>query len=84
MRGMLTKILSRKNNMIGKKNDVIRKRVLEHINAKIDEAQAECDVRHARLDEEHREQIDALHRKHFQDKSDVTDKLVESIIGKIM
>lgn len=70
--------------MIGKKNGVIRARVLEHINAKIDEAQEKCDAEHARLDAEHREEIDVLHRKHFTAKADVVDKLVESIIGKII
>lgn len=81
-RDMLTKILSQNpNNIIGKKSGVIRARVLDHINAKIDAAQEKCDAEHARLDAAHREEVDALHRKHFQDRNDVVDRLVKEIIG---
>lgn len=66
------------------KTSVIRTRVMQHIHARIDAAQKECDVQHAELDTAFSKEKDELERKLFQDKQDVIDRLVTGIIGKIM
>jgi len=62
----------------------IRTRVMQSINARIESAQKKCDVEHAELDKQHQKDRDTLDAKLFQDKQDVTDRLVNEIIGKIM
>lgn len=70
--------------MLPRKSDIIRKRVLSHVHAKLDAAQKQCDAEHIEIDKAHTEAVEALERKRFQDKNDVVERLVENIIGKIM
>ena len=64
--------------------NTIRKEVLAVVNSKIDAAEKEYNQTMSELDAKLQKEIDHLQRQNFQEKSDAKDRIVNSILNKII
>lgn len=64
--------------------NTIRKEVLAVINSKIDAAEKEYSETISELDSKLQNEIEHLQRVNFQEKADAKDRIVNSILSKII
>lgn len=64
-----------------KKGGLIRSRVMQEMNKRIEAAQAEYDKNSEALHASHRADVEMLERKLFSDKANLADVLVEKVLG---
>lgn len=64
--------------------NTIRREVLAAINSKIDEAEKEYSETISALDTKLQNEIEHLHRVNFKEKADAKDRIVNSILNKII
>lgn len=66
------------------KNNIIRKRVLAVVEAKINAAQEQHDSEIEKLEYELETELDRVHTNHQNAREEVVERLVSQIIGKLL